>query len=123
MFASFESKTTITDDPMKNVYLEEMVNDEPPFLEVKMASNPIVTESVEEMESDEPVENRQHGQNILQCRIDFEMVTSRVHFLSGYARAISHLWLVTHVPLNNFPRIILIKCGSHLKYRTGEWVK
>ena len=43
-------------------------------------------------------------------------------FLSGCARAISHFWLVAHVPLNNFPRIILIKCGSHLKYRTGGWV-
>ena len=42
-------------------------------------------------------------------------------FLSGCARAISHFWLVAHVPLNNFPRIILIKCGSHLKYRTGGW--
>ena len=27
MFASFESKTTITDDQMKNDDLEEMVND------------------------------------------------------------------------------------------------
>ena len=36
-------------------YLEEMVNDEPPLLEVKMATNPIVIESVDEMESDEPV--------------------------------------------------------------------
>ena len=42
-------------------------------------------------------------------------------FLSGCARAISHFWLVAHVPLNNFPRIILIKCGSHLKYRSGGW--
>ena len=43
-------------------------------------------------------------------------------FLSGCSRAISHFWLVAHVPLNNFPRIILIKCGSHLKYRTGGWI-
>ena len=65
MFASFESKRRITDDQMKNDYLEEMVNDEPPLLEVKMATNPIVIESVEEMESDEPVENDEQIDNMV----------------------------------------------------------
>ena len=102
MFASFESKTTITDDQMKNDYLEEMVNDEPPLLEVKMATNPIVIESVEEMESDEPVENRQHG-HLLQCLIDFVkkgingdikgslfvwLRTCHFPFMAGHSRAI-----------------------------------
>ena len=42
-----------------------MVNDEPLLLEAKMATNPIVIESVEEMESDEPVENDEQIDNVV----------------------------------------------------------